>query len=86
MKDQWRGTADSDRQPEPPAEPKAEPRAEPRPFIERLGLAAVALVMAALFSIVAVAAGAGGEWILAAMSAVGALMTIAVAAITVVRG
>jgi len=59
---------------------------EPRPWLERLGLAAVALVMAALFAIVAVAAGAGGEWILAAMSSVGALMTIAVAAITVVRG
>jgi hypothetical protein len=44
------------------------------------------MVMAGLFGVVAVAAGAGGEWILAAMSAVGALMTIAVAAITVVRG
>jgi hypothetical protein len=39
-----------------------------------------------LIGLVAVAAGVGGEWILAAMSAVGALMTIAVAAITVVRG
>jgi hypothetical protein len=62
------------------------PPREPRPWLERLGLAAVALVMAALFAVVAVAAGAGGEWILAAMSSVGALMTIAVAAITVVRG
>jgi hypothetical protein len=42
--------------------------------------------MAALFAVVAVAAGSGGEWILAAMSAVGALMTIAVAGITVIRG
>jgi hypothetical protein len=42
--------------------------------------------MAALFGVVALAAGAGGEWILAAMSAVGALMTVAVAAITLVRG
>ena len=64
----------------------APPAREPRPWLERLGLAAVALVMAALFAVVAVAAGAGGEWILAAMSSVGALMTIAVAAITVVRG
>ena len=64
----------------------APPTREPRPWLERLGLAAVALVMAALFAVVAVAAGAGGEWILAAMSSVGALMTIAVAAITVVRG
>jgi hypothetical protein len=73
----------------PPREPQATdaaPPREPRPWLERLGLAAVALVMAALFAVVAVAAGAGGEWILAAMSTVGALMTIAVAAITVVRG
>ena len=64
----------------------AEPPRTPRPWLERLGLAAVALVMASLFALVAVAAGAGGEWILAAMSAVGALMTIAVAGITVIRG
>ena len=71
----------------PPASPPgAEPPREPRPWIERIGMALVALVMAALFSVVAVAAGAGGEWILAAMSAAGALMTIAVAAVTVVRG
>jgi len=67
-----------------PAHP--EPPREPRPWIERIGLALVALVMAALFSVVAVAAAAGGEWILSAMSAVGAMMTIGVAAITVVRG
>jgi hypothetical protein len=64
----------------------AEPPRTPRPWLERLGLAAVALGMASLFALVAVAAGAGGEWILAAMSAVGALMTIAVAGITVIRG
>ncbi|MDX6654982.1 MAG: hypothetical protein QOH18_2098 [Solirubrobacterales bacterium] len=71
---------------EPPATANAGPPRAPRPWLERLGLAAVAMVMAGLFGVVAVAAGAGGEWILAAMSAVGALMTIAVAAITVVRG
>jgi hypothetical protein len=59
---------------------------EPRPFLERLGLAAVALVMAALFALVAVAAGLGGEWILAALSGVGALMTIGVGLLTLVRG
>jgi hypothetical protein len=59
---------------------------EPRPFLERLGLAAVALVMAALFALVAIAAGFGGEWILATLSAVGALMTIAVGLMTLVRG
>jgi hypothetical protein len=65
--------------------PDPEPR-EPRPWLERLGLAAVALVMSALFAVVAIAAGYGGEWILAALSAVGAVMTIAVGLITVVRG
>jgi hypothetical protein len=69
--------------PDPAAPP--EPR-EQRPWLERLGLAAVALVMAGLFAVVAVAAGYGGEWVLAALSAVGALMTIAVGVITVVRG
>jgi hypothetical protein len=39
-----------------------------------------------MFALVAVAAGAGGEWILAAMSAVGAFMTIAVGLSTLFRG
>ena len=64
---------------------RPEPR-EPRPWLERLGLGAVALLMSALFAFVAIAAGYGGEWILAALSAVGAVMTIAVGFITVVRG
>ncbi|HUQ79124.1 MAG TPA: hypothetical protein VM427_09700 [Patescibacteria group bacterium] len=59
---------------------------ERRPWLERIGLAAVAAVMGALFSLVAVAAGAGGEWILAAMSAIGAFMTLAVGLATLVRG
>jgi hypothetical protein len=42
--------------------------------------------MSALFALVAIAAGTGGEWILAAMSGVGAVMTLAVGAITVIRG
>ncbi|MDQ3128080.1 MAG: hypothetical protein M3Q66_06430 [Chloroflexota bacterium] len=62
------------------------PAPEPRPWLERIGLAAIAVVMGGLFSLVAVAAGAGGEWILAAMSAVGALMTIAVGLSTLIRG
>jgi hypothetical protein len=59
---------------------------ERRPWLERIGLAAIAAVMGALFTLVAIAAGAGGEWILAAMSAVGAFMTIAVGLATLVRG
>jgi hypothetical protein len=58
----------------------------PRPWLERIGLAAIAVVMSLLFSFVALAAGSGGEWILAAMSAVGAFMTIAVGLATLVRG
>jgi hypothetical protein len=68
-----------------PAEP-AEPPVERRPWLERIGLAAIATVMGALFTLVAIAAGAGGEWILAAMSAVGAFMTIAVGLSTLIRG
>ena len=57
-----------------------------RPWPERLGLGAIAAVMAALFALVAVAAGTNGEWTLAAMSAVGAFMTAAVGLGTVIRG
>jgi len=71
--------------PDPAAPEPAAPR-EPRPLLERLGLGAIAIVMSLLFALVAIAAGMGGEWILAAMSGVGAVMTIAVGAITVVRG
>jgi hypothetical protein len=64
-----------------------EPRdAGPRPWPERIGLGAVAAVMALLFAGVAVAAGTNGEWILASMSAVGAFMTAAVGLATLVRG
>lgn len=62
------------------------PRPEPRPWLERIGLAAIAVVMGALFVLVAIAAAAGGEWILAALGAVGAFMTIGVGLATLVRG
>jgi len=55
-------------------------------MIERVGLAAVALVMAALFAGVAVAAWVGGEPFLAAMGGIGCLMTAWAGAITVLRG
>ena len=58
----------------------------PRPWPERIGLAAVAAVMATLFAGVAVAAGTNGEWILGAMSAVGAFMTATVGLATLIRG
>jgi hypothetical protein len=59
---------------------------ERRPWLERIGLAAIALVMFALLSVMAVASWAGGEWILAAMSASGAVLTIGVGLVTLVRG
>lgn len=62
-----------------------EPR-QPRPLIERIGLALIALVMAAAFGGVAVAAWIGGEVFLAVMGAVGCLMTAWVGGMTVMRG
>jgi hypothetical protein len=59
---------------------------EPRPLIERIGLAAIALVLAALFGGVAVASWYGGELFLAAMGGIGCLMTLWVGALTLIRG
>ena len=59
---------------------------ERRPLIERIGLAAIALVLATLFGAVAVASWAGGEIFLAAMGAIGCLMTLWVGALTLIRG
>jgi len=67
------------------AEPSGEPP-ERRPWLERLGLAAVAMVMGILLTVMGIAAWAGGEWILAAMSASGAVLTIGVGLVTLVRG
>ena len=69
--------------PEPPP-PTAPPR-EPRPLVERIGLAGVALVLAALFGAVGAAAWTGGEIFLAAMGAIGSLMTLWVGALTLFR-
>lgn len=57
-----------------------------RPLIERLGMAAIALVLALLFGAVAVAAFSGGEPFLGVMGAIGCLMTLWVGALTLVRG
>ena len=59
---------------------------ERRPWLERIGLAAIAMVMGALLTVMAVVAWAGGEWILAAMSASGAVLTVGVGLVTLVRG
>jgi len=57
-----------------------------RPILERLGMAAIALVLATLFGIVAVTAFIGGEPFLGLMGAIGCLMTVWVGALTVLRG
>ena len=57
-----------------------------RPLIERIGLAAVAAVLAVLFGGVGLAAWFGGEGFLAVMGAVGCLMTAWVGALTLFRG
>jgi fatty acid desaturase len=67
--------------PEPPRPPR-----EPRPIIERIGLAAVALILALLFGGVAAASWIGGELFLAIMGAIGCLMTLWVGGLTLVRG
>ena len=65
--------------------PNPEPR-EPRPVIERIGLAAIAALLALLFGAVAVLSWAGGELFLAVMGAIGCLMTAWVGALTLIRG
>jgi len=62
------------------------PRREPRPILERIGLAAVAAVLAVLFGGVAAASWIGGEPFLTVMGGVGCLMTVWVGLITLVRG
>jgi hypothetical protein len=57
-----------------------------RPLIERLGLAAIAAFIAILFGGVAVAAWIGGEVFLAAMGAIGCVMTAWVGGLTLFRG
>lgn len=66
--------------------PHDEPARAPRPLLERIGMAAIALVMAGLFGAVAAAAWISGELFLATMGAIGCLMTLWVGGITLVRG
>lgn len=57
-----------------------------RPVIERVGLALIAVVLAALFGGVAVALVAGGELFLGVMAAIGCAMTVWVGGLTLFRG
>jgi len=67
-------------------EPSEEAPRTPRPLIERIGLAAIALVLAVMFGGVSAASWAGGEPFLAIMGGIGCLMTIWVGVLTLVRG
>jgi hypothetical protein len=69
-----------------PAPPKAEPERRSRPWIERIGLAFIALAFAAMFALVAVASFIGGEPFLGVIGAIGCLMVIWVGALTLFRG
>lgn len=57
-----------------------------RPLLERLGMAAVALVLAIMFGGMALASWIGGEGFLAIMAGTGALMTAWAGVRTVLRG
>ena len=73
--------------PKPPHDKRnGEGPREPRPWIERIGLAGIAIVMAGMFGTVGAAAWYGNDGFLAAMGAIGCLMTLWVGALTVVRG
>ena len=80
MTDDGQAGRDADA-PAPPSEPR-----QPRPILERVGLAAIAFVLAILFGGVAAASWLGGEPFLAVMAAIGSLMTVWVGALTLVRG
>ena len=58
----------------------------PRTLLERLALAGIAFVVAAVFGGIGVAALAGGEVFLGVMGGIGALMTIWAAASNLRRG
>lgn len=84
--DSGRGDPDHPDLPDERVGDPAEEADRPRPMIERIGLALIAIVMAAAFGGVAIAAWVGGEVFLAVMGAVGCLMTAWVGGMTVRRG
>jgi hypothetical protein len=63
-----------------------DPERGPRPLVERIGLALVALVLAAMFALVAVASFVGGEPFLGVMGIIGCAMVLWVGALTLIRG
>ena len=72
---------------EPPrGGPTPAPSRRPRPLIERVGMALIAVVLAAMFAFVAVASFQGGEPFLGVMGAIGCLMVLWVGGLTLLRG
>ena len=59
---------------------------EPRPLVERIGLAAIATVLAMMFGGVSISAWIGGEPFLAVMGGIGCVMTAWVGGLTLFRG
>lgn len=74
-----------DREPGSPAARPPGPQGR-RPLVERVGMAAIAAVLAALFCGVAAVSFASGELFLAIMAGIGTLMTAWVGIRTLVRG
>lgn len=72
--------------PTPPPDVTPPPDLRPRPIIERIGMAAIAVVMAAMFAVVGIAAFAGGEPFLGLMGAIGCLMVLWAGGMTLFRG
>jgi len=70
--------------PVPDADPAGPSRR--RPLLERIGMAAIAGVLAVLFGTIAVASWSGSEPFLAVMAGIGALMTAWAGAMTLFRG
>ncbi len=60
----------------PSAKGAKEAEDDRRPLIERLGLGAIAVVVAVLFGALSLASLAGGEVFLGVMAGIGALMTV----------
>jgi hypothetical protein len=73
--------APRDDHPDPDAPP-----ARPRPILERVGMAAIALVLGALFALVGIAAFLGGEPFLGVMGVIGTLMVLWVGGLTLFKG
>jgi hypothetical protein len=71
--------------PEPVTPGAKESEDDHRPLIERIGLGAIAVVVAILFGALSLASLAGGEVFLGVMAGIGALMTVWAAGSTLRR-